>query len=76
MTAPALIVSLLVLCSCSKAKDTQKEAKDAKPAAQQATENIGNFGIKAIDKARAAQKLGDERTRAIDEAVSGDPNRK
>jgi hypothetical protein len=71
LTALALIVSLLAFCSCSKPKDAQKEGKDTKPAAQQATEAIEDFGKKPADKARAAQKLGDDRTRAIDEAVEG-----
>ena len=60
---------LLAFCSCSKAKDAQKEGKDTKPATQQAAEAIRDFGKKPIDKARAAQKLGDDRTKAIDEAV-------
>jgi outer membrane biogenesis lipoprotein LolB len=67
----ALIIALLAFCSCSKAKDTQKEGKDTKSATQQATESIRDFGKKPIDKARAAQKLGDDRTKAIDEAVGG-----
>ena len=65
----ALIISLLAFCSCSKAKEAQKEGKDIKPAAQEAAEAIRDFGKKPVDKARAAQKLGDDRTKAIDEAV-------
>ena len=70
----ALSIALLAFCSCSKAKDAQKEGKDFQSATQQVTEAIQDFGKKPIDKARAAQKLGEDRTKAIDEAV-GDPNR-
>lgn len=71
LAVPVLIVSLSAFCSCSKAEDAKKEVKDSKPAAQQATEAIEDFGKKPVDKARATQKLGDDRTRAIDEAVGG-----
>lgn len=74
LAIPALIVSLSAFCSCSKAKDAQKEGKDSKSATQQAAESIRDFGKKPIDKARATQELGDDRTKAIDEAV-GDLNR-
>jgi hypothetical protein len=74
LAVSVLSIALLAFCSCSKAKDAQKEGKDSKPATQQATESIRDFGKKPIDKARAAQTLGDDRTKAIDEAV-GDPNR-
>ena len=71
LTVPVLIVSLLAFCSCSKAKEAQKEGKDTKSATQQAAESIRDLGKKPIDKAREAQKLGDDRTKAIDEAVGG-----
>jgi len=74
LAVSALIISLLASCSCSKAKEAQNEGKDAKPATQEAAEAIRDFGKKPIDKARAAQKLGDDRTKAIDEAV-GSQNR-
>jgi hypothetical protein len=68
---PALIIALLAFSSCSKAKDAQKEGKDSKSATQQAAESIRNLGKKPIDKAREAQGLGEDRTKAIDEAVGG-----
>lgn len=71
LTVLVLVVSLLAFCSCSKAKEAQKEGKDTKSAAQQATESIRDLGKKPIDKARETQKLGDDRTKAIDEAVGG-----
>ncbi len=71
LTVPVLIVSLVAFCSCSKAKEAQKEEKDTKSATQQAAESIRDFGQKPIDKASAAQKLGDQRTKDIDEAVGG-----
>jgi hypothetical protein len=74
LAVSALLISLLAFCSCSKAKDEQKEGKETKPATQQAAEAIRDFGKKPIDKAREAQKLGDDRTKAIDEAV-GSSNR-
>ena len=69
LAVSVLIVFLLAFCSCSKAKDAQKEVKDTKPATQEAAEAIRDYGKKPIDKARAAQKSGDDRTKAIDEAV-------
>jgi len=74
LTVSALVISLLVFCCCSRAKDAQQEGKQTKPATQEAAEAIRDFGKKQIDKARAAQRLGDDRTKAIDEAV-GDLNR-
>jgi len=71
LAVSALLIALLVFCSCSKAKDAKNEGKDTKSATQQATESIRDFGKKPIDKAREAQKLGDDRTKAIDEAVGG-----
>jgi hypothetical protein len=71
LAVSALIVSLFAFCACSKGKDAQKEGKDTKPVTEQATEAIQDFGKKPIDKARAAQKLGEDRTKAIDEAVDG-----
>ena len=67
----ALIISVPVFCSCSKAKDAQQDGKETKPATQQADEAIRDFGKKPLDKARSVQKLGDDRTKAIDEAVDG-----
>jgi len=69
LAVSALLISLLAFCSCSRAKDGQKEEKETKPATQQAAETIRDLGKKPIDKARTAQKLGDDRTKAIDEAV-------
>ncbi len=72
MAVAALIVSLFTFCGCSKGKEAQKE--DAVPVAQQATEAIRDFAKKPMDKARAVQKLGEDRTKAVDEAV-GSENR-
>jgi hypothetical protein len=69
LAVSALLISLLAFCSCSKVKDGQEEGKETKPATQQAAEAIRDLGKKPIDKARTAQKLGDDRTKAIDEAV-------
>ncbi len=71
----ALLVSMFAFCSCSKAKDAQKEGQETKPATQQAAEAIRDLGKKPIDKARAAQNLGDDRTKAIDEAVESQDRR-
>ena len=50
-------------------KGCAKGREETKPATQQAAEAIRDLGKKPIDKARAAQNLGDDRTKAIDEAV-------
>jgi hypothetical protein len=67
LAVTVLAVSVFTFCGCPKAEEAQK--KDPKPAAQQAAESIRDFGKKPIDKARGTQKLGDDRTQAIDEAV-------
>jgi len=63
----ALIVFLFVFGACSKGNESQRE--EARPSTQQAAEAIRDIGKKPIDKAKAAQELGDERARAIDAAV-------
>jgi hypothetical protein len=70
LAVPALVVSLVTLCSCSKGKEAQEE--EARPVAQPAAEAVQDFGKKPMDKARAVQKLGDDRTRAVDEAVGSE----
>ena len=70
----ALLVALVAtfaLPACSKGSDSKKEAKDAKPFTEQAKEAIQDYGKKPIDRARAAQGLGVERTENIDRAVEG-----
>jgi hypothetical protein len=75
LAVAALMVFLFAFCACSKGKEAQTETKDTKPATQQAAEAIRDLGKKPIDKARAAQHIGDERTKAIDEAVGGRENK-
>lgn len=72
LAVTVLAVSVFAFSGCSQKKEAQKE--NPKPAAQQAAESIRDFGKKPIDKARETQKLGDDRTQAIDEAV-GTQNR-
>ena len=67
LAVPALILSIFTFCGCSKGKDAQKE--DAGAVSQKAAEAVRDYGKKPTDKARAIQNLGDERTRAVDEAV-------
>lgn len=69
LAVTALAVSLATFCACSRVDKKQEKAKAARPAAGQAAEAIRDFGKRPIDRAKATQKLGDERTRSVDEAV-------
>ncbi len=59
----------LVLSACSQSKETEPVKAGARSATEQAAEVVKEYGKKPIGKARTAQQLGEERTRAIDEAV-------
>jgi hypothetical protein len=72
LAVAALVLSLSTFCGCSKGKEAQKE--DTVPATQQAAEAVRDFAKKPMDNARAVQKLGEDRTKAVDEAV-GSENR-
>lgn len=61
------ILFCLAACSGSKDQDEAKEGK--KPSTGQAVKAIEEYGAKPIEKARAAQHLGEERTKAIDDAL-------
>jgi len=67
------IVSLLLFClvftGCSGGKEAEQPKASVKAATEQTTEAIRDYGKRPIDAARAAQQLGDERTKAVDEAV-------
>lgn len=59
----------LVLSGCSGSKSQDQEKSAGKSSTEQAKEAIKDFGKKPMDKARATQRLGVERTDAIDDAV-------
>jgi hypothetical protein len=66
-----LLAALLLFAwfpGCSK-KEKAPEAQRANPSTEQATDAIRDFGQRPIDKARETQRLGEDRTRAIDEAM-------
>jgi hypothetical protein len=59
----------LVLPGCSGGKEAEPTKATVGPGTKQAVEAIKDYAKKPLDKARAAQQLGDEKTKAIDEAV-------
>jgi hypothetical protein len=63
----ALLCLALPCCSGSKEPD-QTKASD-KSRTEQTVEAIKEYGKKPIDNAHAAQQLGEERSKAIDEAA-------
>jgi len=63
----ALFCLALPCCSGSKEPD-QTKASD-KSRTEQTVEAIKEYGTRPLDKARAAQQLGDERSKAMDEAA-------
>lgn len=72
-TVSSLVAIVLFLTSglwgCSGGKKEEQAKKPEKPATERAKEAIQDYGRKPIDKARAAQQIGDERTKAIDEVT-------
>lgn len=64
-----LILSCLVLFSCSKSKEPSQAKEGGKTSTEQMADAIKEYGDKPIQKARTAQQLGEERVNAMDEAV-------
>ena len=64
-----LILFCLVLSGCSGNKNQDQAKEDKKTSTEQAVQAIEEYGHRPIDKARAAQRLGNERTDAIDDAL-------
>jgi|GEM_PF-2636778 len=61
-----------VLSGCSKGRDADQNGESSKTMTQQATEIIGDYGKKPIDSAWETQRIGQERARAIDEALKSE----
>ncbi len=66
-----LALMCLVLTCCSGSKDAEQGKASNRTATEQTVEAIKDYGKKPMDKARAAQQTGEERTKAMDEAVKG-----
>ena len=64
-----LILFCLALSSCSRSKDPDQEKVGKRTSTEQAADAVKEYGSKPIEKARAAQQLGEERTNAIDDAL-------
>jgi hypothetical protein len=64
-----LLLFCLVFAGCSGSKEPEQPKVSGKTATEQTTEAISDYGKRPIDSARGAQQLGEERTRAIDEAT-------
>ena len=66
------VVSILfcaVFSGCSRSKTPDQAKAAEKTSTEQAADAIREFGAKPIEKARTVQHLGEERTKAIDNAV-------
>ncbi len=64
-----LILFCLLLPGCSGSKKPDQAKEDTKNSTVQAVDAVKELR-KPIEKARAAQQLGDERVNAIDDAVN------
>jgi hypothetical protein len=62
----SLALFCLVLTGCSGSKEAEQTKAVGKTAIEQTVEAIKDYGSKHIDKARATQQLGEDRTRTID----------
>jgi hypothetical protein len=71
-----LIIPLALLClflpCCSGSKEPDQTKVNDRPRTEQTVEAIKEYGKKPIDKARAAQQLGEDRSKAIDKAANGE----
>ncbi len=67
--AAILLLFCLALSGCSGSKNQDQAKESKKTSTEQAADAIKEYGARPIDKARAAQQIGVERTDAIDEAV-------
>lgn len=67
--AVLLLLCLLGLSGCSKGKETADGKKKEKTVSEQAAEAIREYAKEPMDRARATQQLGEERTEAIDQAL-------
>ncbi len=66
---PILAFFALTASACSKEKSPEKESGEIRTSTQQAKEAIEEYGKRPIDKARKTQSLGEDRTKAMDEAT-------
>jgi hypothetical protein len=66
-----VLLVFVVLAGCSGSKDKDTEAVQTRDASapNQTAESIRDYGRRPLDKARAAQQMGDERVEAMDEAI-------
>ena len=67
----ALALFCLVLTGCPGGKEADQTKASDRSRTEQTVEAIKENGKKPLEKARATQQLGDERTKAIDEAAKG-----
>jgi PBP1b-binding outer membrane lipoprotein LpoB len=65
----SLALICLVLTGCSGSKEAEQTKASGKTATEQTVEAIKDYGKKPIDKARATQQLGEDRTKAIDDVT-------
>jgi hypothetical protein len=65
---PLALFCLVLLC-CSGSKEADQTKVSDRPKTEQTVEAIKDYGEKPLDKARAAQQLGEERSKAMDEAA-------
>lgn len=59
----------LGLSGCSGGKGPGEAKSEEKTVSEQAAQSIREYAQKPMDRARATQQLGDERTEAIDRAL-------
>lgn len=65
----ALALCSLVLAGCSDVKDVEQAKVSEKTTTRQTVDSIEQYGQRPLDKARAAQQMGEQRTNDIDEAL-------
>ncbi len=65
------VFACMTLASCSKSAPPETASVDSRPVTEQAKEAIQDYGRRPINKARMTQDLGEQRTQAMDAAVSG-----
>ena len=66
-----LILFCLVLTGCSGGKEADQTKVIDRSRTEQTVEALKEYGKRPIDKTRAVQQLGEERSKTIDESVGG-----
>ena len=64
-----LVFSACIFLACSKENSSENKTSGIETTTRQAKEAIQDYGRRPIDKARKAQAMGEDRTKAMDDVI-------